>query len=225
MNVISLYLSKGQSYYDKIVMFGERLKKAMGEKEILSRSLFRGGEFRPPTYRAYAEALDCMWTAYNIDQRMLNIVPYSTVFDGWKSEYSKGNHRGGFMSSAINSYEYSYDVWNEWTKDYYPDLFDDGTFAVWQNLLPGPSVILIKDNKVKIRWNPIESRVHRSKEMGRYCLSKHKCFVEASGSNWREARAEAYVLAWEKMAANEPLDRYEAVIIAEQKVLDERWKR
>lgn len=59
--------------------------------------------------------------------------------------------------------------------------------------------------------------------MGRYKLSDSDRIVKIGfEKNWRLARGEAYVQAWEKMIANEPADRYLSVIKAEQ--TNRRWK-
>lgn len=219
------YLGTTKNAYQMIAAWGKRLKHAMGEKEILSRSCFMGGEFRPPTFRTYAESLDrSMWTVCDEDGRKLHVVPYNHIYDGWKDHGYPPKQKYGFMAAAINSYEFAYDLW-DWTSNYHPDLMDDGTFGTWFELLPEPASVILRKNKAIITWDAKESRVFRSSEMGRYCLSQKDRRVEAEASNWRIARAEAYVLAWEKMAANEPADRYESVILAEQKQLKERWSK
>jgi hypothetical protein len=217
MNVIHLYGSYCNN--EKIIAWGQRLRIAMGEKEILSRDCYHGGEFRPPTYRAYAEALDYSWNAKN-SRDNLHILSYNTLYDGWKN---KSGSRSGFMASAVNSYEYAYDQWDQWTKEYHPDLLDDSTFGCWLQLLPQPASVLLTLNSCTITWNSNESRVFRSTEMGRYTLPQSECYVSVVEDDWRSARVEAYVKAWEKMAANEPNDRYESIILSEQKLLKVKW--
>ncbi len=193
----------------------------MGEKEILSRNIWIGGEFRPPTYRAYAEALDqCPWTAISSHEQELIILPYNSIYDGWLK--SPERHNGGVMTRCMNSYEYAYELWESRSSGFYPDLTADGTFGVWLGLLPEPVSINVCGSQVELKWGPGEPRVHRSHEMGRYLLSDSDRQVRSFGSSWRLSRAEAYVMAWEKMAANEPADRYESVIRAEQ---NERERR
>src|SRR3989344_1176792 len=225
MNVLAMYFTGNQkttcdelntkrNAYEIIAELGQRLRRAMGEKEVLSRSTFVGGEFRVPTFRAYAECLDRNpWTACAETWETLRVVPYSSLHEGW----SKQTDRHGFMATAFNPHEYSYEFWDNCTHRFHPDLLDSGTFGTWLELLPQPvSVILDCENTAMIRWSANEPRVHRSMEMGRYCLSSDHCSVSVTAKSWRLARAEAYVRAWEKMALNEPPDRYESVMLAEQ---------
>lgn len=218
------YLNTSQNPCEMIFSWGQRLRTAMGEKEILSQNCFRGGEFRPPTFRSYARSLDTsLWTCYDHNnERVLYVVPYNHIYDGWLDHGYPPSIRHGFMAAAVNAYEYAYDLWDQWTKDCYPDLLDNATFGVWFELLPEPASIILQDKKATLTWNTQETRVHRAQEMGRYCLPLEACHVSVIASHWRAARAEAYVRAWEKMAANEPTDRYESIILAEQEEIDRK---
>lgn len=229
---ISLYFTSNQDWtrekleveenpFKLIKNWGMRLREAMGDKEILSRNNWMGGEFRPPTFRAYCEALDrSPWTCHG-EERSLFVVPYNSIYDGWKANH--GFRRSGIMCRCVNSYEFAYELWDEWTHWYHPDLLDNGTFGVWLELLPEPASVVLKGKYARIEWNDSEPRVHRSAEMGRYSLSKADCFAETMESSWRISRAEAYVRAWEKMANNEPKDRYESKIAEDQERLRKRW--
>lgn len=213
------YTAQSKGHDSMIDSWGARLRKAMGDKEILSRNCFKGGELRVPTYRSYAEALDRNpWMVYSSGGR-LYIQPYNTLYDGWDN----GEHRSGLMACSMNSYEYAYKYWDEWTNIYSPNLLDSGTFGTWLELLPEPAFVIIENNSAIIRWSTNEPRVHRCKEMGRYQLPESECIEVADESHWRVSRAEAYVKAWEKMAANEPEDRHEADILADQEQWDKKW--
>ena len=204
--------------------WGTRLRKAMGEEEILSRYHYIGGEFRVPTYRSMAEALGrSPWTVYDKYGQTLYVVPYNNLYDGWTKAPQR--HSAGFMCSCINPYEYSYELWDKWTHAFNPDLLDNATFASWAELLPEPYSLIIEGNVATLSWAKDEPRVHRYQEMGRYSLNKRERTVEVSESSWRVARAEAYVQAWEKMAKAEPSDRYKAYMLAEHKKLEEEWRR
>lgn len=221
MNIVDIYYSNNvdiHNLYEIIVHLGKRLRIAMGNKEILPRNERIGGEFRVPTYRSYAESLSQqMWNVCNVKGQIYHILPYSTTYDGWKDNPER--HRGGFMAISMSSYEYAYEYWDEVGRDYYPNLLENDTFGAWLELLPEPASVIVVENKVTIRWNATEPRVFRSSEMGRYCLPQYRCYVDAISSNWRLARAEAYVKVWERMAINEPSDRYESVIQSEQEIL------
>jgi len=217
------WLGTTKNAYEMIAGWGDRLRKAMGEEEILSRYHYIGGEFRPPTFRSMAEALDrSPWTTYNSYGQTLYVLPYNNLYDGWlKSD----RHRAGFMCVCINPYEYAYELWDKWTNEFNPDLLDNATFASWAELLPEPYSLTIENNTATLSWAKDEPRVHRYEEMARYSLSKAERIVEVTESSWRVARAEAYVQAWEKMAAKEPEDRYKSVILAEQEKLKKEWER
>jgi len=213
-------INNGRIVYEKIVSWGQRLRKAMGEKEILSRYSFIGGEFRPPTFRAYAECLDrsCWEVLAGSYGDSLTVVPYNHIYDGWENK----EPRHGFMARAVNPYEYSYQYWDKWTHAYSPNLLDNATFGAWLELLPEPASLIFDGKKARLQWADWEPRVHRFEEMGRYTLLSEDCWAEAEQESWRLSRAEAYVQAWEKMAANEPEDRYESFIQAEQIKLRDR---
>lgn len=225
MNIVDTYYPKvwdDHNIYEIICDLGKRLRVAMGEKEILPRNERYMGEFRPPTYRSYAESLNQhMWNVCRSDGRMYHILPYSNTFDSWKN--NPDYHRAGFMAISMSAYEYAYEYWDDTTNEYYPNLLENDTFGAWLELLPEPASVIVVEDKVTIRWNATEPRVYRSSEMGRYCLPQYRCYVDATSSNWRLARAEAYVKAWERMASNEPDDRYESVILAEQDFLKIKW--
>lgn len=219
------YLNPKQNPYEMLQSWGLRLRKAMGEKEILPRNLYKGGELRVPTYRSYAEALDrSPWTCYDKHGMTLYVQPYNDIYDGWDN----GERRHGLMARSYSPYEYAFKYWDDYTHEYSPDLLDNGTFGLWLELLPEPAFFLIEGNNsssVRIQWASEEPRVHRAKEMGRYLLPTNECFAQANLSSWRLSRAEAYVMAWEKMAANEPEDRHEADILKDQAIIDELWNR
>lgn len=177
------------------------------------------GEFRPPTFRGYAECLDRNpWKVYTERGESLRVVSYSHDNEGWV----KKHNRCGLLATVVSPYEYSYELWDKWTNKFYPDLLDNGTLGAWLELLPQPVSVLCCKHGARIEWAAEEPRVHRSEEMGRYCLSVMQRFTEVTAPSWRLARAEAFVQAWEKMARNEPTDRYESVIKAEQ---EERKRR
>ncbi len=218
------FLGTSSNAYEMISSWGNRLRKAMGEEEILSRYCYMGGEFRVPTYRSMAEALNrSPWTTYDKYQRKLYVVPYNELYDGW----TKGpdRHRSGFMCTCVNPYEYSYELWDKMTHPYNPDLLDNATFASWAELLPEPYSLSLEGNTATLSWAKDEPRVHRYQEMGRYSLNKHERVIEVTGSSWRVARAEAYVQAWETMASFEPKDRYKAFILNEHEELEKKWRR
>lgn len=217
-------LGSSKNAYEMIASWGNRLRKAMGDEEILSRYHTIGGEFRVPTYRSMAEALNrSPWSLYNKGGRSLIVVPYNDLYDGWTKNPDR--HRAGFMCICVSPHEYSYEFWDKWTHEYNPDLLDNATFASWAELLPEPYSLLIEGNTATLSWAKDEPRVHRYQEMGRYSLNKFERVVEVSDSSWRVARAEAYVQAWEKMAVAEPADRYKAAMLAEHKELEEKWRR
>lgn len=234
MQVVSMYSTSNQQFtrdalgtdenaYGILAKLGARLRKAMGENEILSRSTFIGGEFRVPTYRAYAESLDANpWMVYAPNGQSLRVVDYNNKFDGWNSDPWRIRH--GFMATAVSPYEYAYELWDKWTHKFHPDLLDNGTFGVWLELLPQPVSVVIEGQVATIRWAGSEPRVHRFREMARYNLPTDQREVSAISTSWRLARAEAYVRAWERMADYEPPDRYKAVMLAEQQELEARWK-
>ncbi|MEK7628334.1 MAG: hypothetical protein AAB421_02870 [Patescibacteria group bacterium] len=185
----------------------------MGDTEILSRNYW-GGEFRVPTFRAYAECLDHdPWTVLNEDGRPYKVVPYNETYDGWTEGFKQNKQRSGFMAGALSPYEYAYEYWEKFRmNEYHPDLFQNGTFGVWLALLPQPVSVECQGNTAVISWEGVEPRVHRSEEMGRYTLPNDQRITCCHSTSWRRARAEAYVMAWERMAANEPADRYRAKI-------------
>jgi hypothetical protein len=220
------WLGTNKDVYQMMANWGKRLRKAMGEEEILDRNHRIGGEFRVPTFRQMAESLDRnVWEAYSERGDRLWVVPYNSLYDGWTK--SADRHRAGFMCSCFNSYEYAYEFWDKWmeTSKYHPHLLDNATFAAWAELLPEPYSLTIENNTAVLSWAKDEPRVHRSEEMGRYQLSKHQRIVEVTECSWRVARAEAYVQAWEKMAANEPADRYKDYMLKEHEELMEKWRR
>lgn len=218
-------LGTDKNAYTMIASWGNRLRKAIGEEEVLSRYHHIGGEFRVPTYRAMAESLDrSPWTVYDAYGRTLYVVPYSHMYDGWKSEH-RSSTRVGFMAVSVCPYEYSYELWDSMTNTYHPDLLDNATFACWAELLPEPYSLVLEGNTATLSWAKDEPRVHRSVEMGRYSLDKSERIIQVTDASWRVARAEAYVQAWEKMAAKEPKDRYKAYMLKEHEELEERWRR
>ena len=195
--------------YHILADLGLRLRKAMGDKEIMPYA-----QSFVPTYRDYAKTLDrSAWRVYRPDGQQYMVVPYSDHYDGWKAT---GHNRIGFMAGAISSYEYAYDMWDHRTHEFHPDLFDNATFASWLELLPQPVSVVCGKQRTAIMWSDHEPRVHRAQEMGRYTLAQDQCAVCVDEASWRLSRAEAYVCAWEKMAANEPADRYESILRAEQ---------
>lgn len=215
------YLGTTDNAYEMIYNWGQRLRQAMGAEEILSRNHYIGGEFRVPTFRSMAEALDrSPWTCYNKSGYTLHVVPYNSLYDGWTK--NPDYHRAGFMCTCYNPYEFAYEFWDKYCKAFSPDLLDNGTFGVWSELLPEPCTFSYEDGKGILKWNADEPRVHRSKEMGRYQLEQKDCFVEVSGMSWRLARAEAYVRAWEKMISREPEDKYKFFILNEHEELVKR---
>lgn len=218
------WLGGKKDAYKMIDSWGNRLRKAMGDEEILSRYHYIGGEFRVPTYRSMAEALNrSPWTTYNKYGDTLYIVPYNQIYDGWIKNPNR--HQAGFMCACVNPYEYSYELWDSMTHPYNPDLLDNATFASWAELLPEPYSLLIDGNTATLSWAKEEPRVYRYQEMGRYSLNKYERIVEVTESSWRVARAEAYVQAWERMAAKEPKDRYKAFMLNEHEELEKKWRR
>lgn len=205
---------------------GQRLKNAMGTEQVLSRSHYQGGEFRVPNYRSYVEGLEhALWQIVHEQAtfpQIFSIVPYNHIYDGWTAA-RKDNYRNrsGFTASALCPYEYAYEFWDERVNgsktlsEYIPDLYDNGTFGVWLNLLPEPATVSIVDRTATICWGEGEPRVHRSSEMGRYLLPVEERTVTVTGYSWRHARAEVYVRAWEKMVANEPEDKYKSIMLAQ----------
>ena len=72
------WTGSSKNAYEMIESWGKRLRKAMGEEEILSRYHYIGGEFRVPTYRSMAEALGrSPWTLRSKSGRTLYVVPVS----------------------------------------------------------------------------------------------------------------------------------------------------
>lgn len=204
--------------YNLVVSLGTRLRRAMGEEEILSRYHGGGGEFRVPTFRAYAETLDRdPWTVLDCNGKMFRVIAYQEQFEGWKKMSEARKARGSLLCTTVSPYEYAYELWDEHLnlRDFHPDLFQDGTFGVWLSLLPQPVSVILSRNAATITWAAGDPRVHRSHEMGRYLLSEQERSVTCHSTSWRRARAEAYVMAWEKMAAHEPPDRYREKILAQ----------
>jgi hypothetical protein len=214
---------------DLIEKLGMRLRKALGDEPVMDRNGYRNAPFGVPYYHSYVEGLeDTLWTVIcarnpgGYRGSSFHIVDYSECYDAWdKTEY-----RNGFMCSLLSPYEYCYTYWdqkmngNPPMKYYVPDLFDDATFGVWLGVLPQPVSIVFEGRVARLSWAATEPRVRRSNEMGRYTLPDDERTVEAKGINWRHARALALVNAFEKMAANEPADRYKSKMLAEQVARD-----
>ena len=131
--------SRGElSPYELVTSLGMRLRKAMGDTEILSRNYW-GGEFRVPTFRAYAECLDHdPWTVLNEDGRPYKVVPYNETYDGWTEGFKQNKQRSGFMAGALSPYEYAYEYWEKFRmNEYHPDLFQNGICKFTIHLLIG----------------------------------------------------------------------------------------
>lgn len=208
-----------ENAYKLLYKLGKRLRKAMGEEEVLPRNL-NGGEFRVPNFRDYVLACGhSLWTAYRMEEEgrysnRVHVVSFNEDHEGFRS----GKMVSGFMASAMTPYEYAVEHWKRLGKDMYPDLFDSGTIGVWMELLPQPYSLVITDNDLTLSWGEGEPRVHRSKEMSRYILTKDERNVSVKlkdGKTWRYGKALAYVMAWEKMALLEPIDRYRSKMVKE----------
>lgn len=224
---------------DLVEELGLRLVKALGDTPVYDRNDYINSPFSVPYYHSYVEGLDdAIWTlalAQWADGQLrhgysqLHIVPYNDIYDGWRSKYQE--RRSGFMCSALSPFEYCFQFWedgfngNAPMKYYVPNLFDDGTFAVWFGILPQPASLVIEGRTAKISWAAEEPRVRRSNEMGRYTLPDAEREVEVKGYEWRHARALALVTALEKMTANEPADHYAPKMIAELEAKEAKFRR
>ena len=152
------WLGTSEDAYEMIANWGRRLRKAMGEEEILSRYHYIGGEFRVPTFRAMAEALNrSPWSLYGQYGRTLYVVPYNDLYDGWTKNPQR--HSGGFMCNCVSPYEYAYEFFmahddpmylsehrSAFQIDY--EMEDIETKNIWLNYLPENHVVKgnFKDN-------------------------------------------------------------------------------